>query len=194
MRAHNSPILTWSLMAAMSQVKYMEQEPRITRCCEQTQTKKLPTQARKCPHTRINGDVHQAGKQIDNVIAFTYYQSATDPPTYSTTQNTQHPKRTTIWHLGTLDHPTSNKTTATFPDMTVQITNNNRFRLPTNTTNNPKAIAIPTNPPNPPDTTSFPYAFSSSHFSPSFLQFTLVHNIPPPKLDHLHFWGCHDLR
>ena len=89
-------------------------------------------------------------------IAFTYYQSATDPPTYSTTQNTQHPKRTTTWHLGTLDHSNSNKTTATFPHMTVQITNHNRFRPPTNTTNNPKAIAIPINPPSPPDTTCFP--------------------------------------
>ena len=78
--------------------------------------------------------------------------------------------------------------------MTVQITNNNRFRLPSNTTNNPKAISFPTKPPNPPDTTSFPYAFSDSHFSPLLLQFTLVQNIPPPKLDHLHYWGCHDLR
>ena len=107
-------------------------------------------------------------------IVFTYYQSTTDPPTYCLTQNSQHPKRTTIWHLGTLDHPNQHKTTA-FPDMTVKITNNNRFRLPTNTTNNPKDTSFPTKPPNPPDTTSFPYAFSNSHFSPSFLQFTRVH-------------------
>ena len=127
-------------------------------------------------------------------IAFTYYQSTTDPPTYSLTQNTQHPKRTTIWHLGTLDHPNQHKTTATFPNMTVQITNSNRFRLPTNTTKNPKAISFPTKPPNPPDTTSFPYAFSNSHFSPLLVQFTLVQNIPPPKLDNLHYWGCHHLR
>ena len=78
--------------------------------------------------------------------------------------------------------------------MTVQIADNKRFRLPTNTTNNCKAMSFPTKRPNPPDTTSFPYAFSNSHFSPSLLQFTLVHNIPPPKLDHLHYWGCHDLR
>ena len=119
-------------------------------------------------------------------IAFTYYQSTTDPPTYSTTHNSHHPKKTTIWHLGTLDHPNQHKTTATFPDMNVQITNNNRFRFLTNTTNNPTAISIRIKPPNPPDT-SFPYAFSNSHYNPSFLQFTLVHNIPPTKLDHLHY-------
>ena len=82
-------------------------------------------------------------------IVFTYYQSTTDPPTYCRTQNSQHPKRTTIWHLGTLDHPNQHKTTA-FPDMTVKITNNNRFRLPTNTTNNPKDTSFPTKPPNSP--------------------------------------------
>ena len=31
-------------------------------------------------------------------IAFTYYQSTTDPPNYSLTQNNQHPTRTRIWH------------------------------------------------------------------------------------------------
>ena len=127
-------------------------------------------------------------------IAFTFYQSTTDPLTYSLTQITQHPKRTTTWHFGTLDHPNQHKNTATFPDMTVQITNNNRFHLPTSTTNNPKAILFPTKPPNPRYTTSFPYAFSNSHFNPLLLQFSLVHNIPPPNLDHLHYWGCHNLR
>ena len=140
------------------------------------------------------GLLHQLPAHTPAEIAFTYYQSTTDSPTYFVTQSTQHPKRTTIWHLGTLDHPKQHKTTATFPDMTVQITNNNRFRLPTQTTNNPKAVSFPTKPPNPPDTTSFPYAFSNFLFIPLFLQFTLMHNIPPQKLDHLHYWGCHDLR
>ena len=53
---------------------------------------------------------------------------------------------------------------------------------------------VNTTPSNPPNTTSFPYPFSNYHFSPSFLQFTLVHNFPPPKLDNLHFWGSQDLR
>ena len=168
-------------------------EPNLLQHMTASSAKFLGYHCHKIPN--INPSLlNQLPAHTPTEIAFTYYQSATDPPTYSTTQNTQHPKGTIIWHLGTLDHPNSYKTTATFPDMTVQITNNNRFRLPTNTTNNPRAIAIPTNPPNPPDTTSFPYAFSSSHFSPSFVQFTLVHNIPPPKLDHLHFLGCHDLR
>ena len=130
--------------------------------------------------------LHQLPAHTPTEIAFTYYQSTTDPPTYSLTQNTQHPKRTTIVHLGTLDHPNQHKTTAEFPDMTVQITNNNRFRLPTSTTNNLQAISFPTKPPNPPDTTSFPYVFSNSLFNPLLLQLPLVHNIPPPKLDHLH--------
>ena len=138
--------------------------------------------------------LHQLPAHTPTVIALTYFHSTTDPPTYSLTQNTGHPKRTTIWHSGTLDHPNQHKTTAAFPDMTVQITNNNRFLLPSNTTNSPKAISFPTKPPNPPDTTSFPYAFSKSHFNTLLLQFTLVHNIPPPKLDHLYYWGCHDLR
>ena len=137
---------------------------------------------------------HQLPAHTSTEIASTYYQSTTHPPAYSLTQINQHPKRNTIWHLGTLDHPTQHKATATFPDMTVKITNNNRFRLPTNTTNGPKAIYFPTKPPNPPDTTSFPYAFSNSHFNPLRLQFTLVHNVPPPKLDHLHYWRCRDLR
>ena len=138
--------------------------------------------------------LHQLQARTPTEIGFTFYQSTTDPPTYSLTQNTQHPKRTTMWHLGALDHPNQQKMTATFPDMTVQITNNNRFCLPTNTSNNPKAISYPTKPPNPPDATSFPYTFNNTHFNPLLLQFTLVHNIPPPKLDHLHYWRCQDLR
>ena len=123
--------------------------------------------------------LHQLPTHSPTEIAFNYYQSTTDPPTYSLTQNAQHPKGTTIWHSGTLDHPNQHKTTATFPDMTVQITDNNRFSLPTDTTNNPKALSFATKPPNPRDTSSFPYAFSNSQFNPLILQFTLVHNVPP---------------
>ena len=96
--------------------------------------------------------------------------------------------------LGTLDHLNQHETTATFLDMTAQITNNNRFRFPTNTTDTSNAISFPIKPPNPPDTTSFPYTFTNSLFNPTFLQFTLDLNIPPPNPDHLHDWGCHDLR
>ena len=108
------------------------------------------------------------------------------PPTKSLTQNTQHPRRTTILHLGTLDHPNRHNTTATFPDMTVQITNN--------TTKNPSSY------PSLPNLqilqALLPFLMLSAILIllQSFLQFTLVHNIPPAKLDHLHFLGCHDLR
>ena len=57
--------------------------------------------------------LHQLPIHTPTEKAFTYYQSTTDLPTYSLTQNNQHPKRTTIWHLGTLDHPDPHKTTAT---------------------------------------------------------------------------------
>ena len=39
----------------------------------------------------------------------------------------------------------------------------------------------------------FLYESSNSHFHPHFLQFTLVHNVAPPKGEHLHYWGCHNL-
>ena len=51
-------------------------------------------------------------------IAFTYYQSTTDTPTYSLTQSSQHHGKATIWHLGTRDHPIQHKTTAMFADKT----------------------------------------------------------------------------
>ena len=135
--------------------------------------------------------LNQTPAHTPTEIAFFDYHSTTDLFTYSFTQNSQHPKRITIWHLGTVDHLNQHKSTATFPDMTAQITNNNGFRLPTNTIN---AISFFIKPPSPPDTTSFPNIFTNSFFNPIFFQFIFDLNIPPPNPHHLHYWCYHDFK
>ena len=53
--------------------------------------------------------LHQLPAHTPKEIAFTYYQSTTDPPTCSLTQITpSSPKEPQFWHLGTLDHPAQN--------------------------------------------------------------------------------------
>ena len=62
-------------------------------------------------------------------VAFIYYQSNSNPPTYSTTKNTTHTTKTTLWFQGTVDHPLPQKTTVTFPDMSTILTPNHQFRF-----------------------------------------------------------------
>ena len=49
-------------------------------------------------------------------VASNYYQSNSNPPTYSITKKTTHTTKTSLWFQGTIDHPLPQKTTVTFPD------------------------------------------------------------------------------
>ena len=124
-------------------------------------------------------------------VAFLYYQSNSHPPTYSITNNTTHTTKTTQWFRGTVDHPTPQKTTVTFPDMSTILTPNHQFRfltLPTSqdTSKPTKSLSIP-------DTANFPFPLTDTTTTQNFIQFTLKNNLPPPNPQHLHYWGCHDL-
>ena len=124
-------------------------------------------------------------------IAFIYYQSNSNPPTYSTTKNTTHTTKETLWFQGTADNPLPQKTTVTFPDMSTILIPNHQFRFLTLPTS--QDISKSTKPLSLPDTTNFPLSFTGSTITQNFIQFTLKNNLSPPNLQHLHYWGCHDL-
>ena len=124
-------------------------------------------------------------------VAFLYYQSNSQPPTYSITKNATHTTKTTQWFRGTVDHPTPQKTTVTFPDMSTILTPNHQFRFLTLPTS--QDISKPTKSLSIPDTANFPFPFTSTTTTQNFLQFTLKNNLSPPNPQHLHYWGCHDL-
>ena len=124
-------------------------------------------------------------------VAFIYYQSNSDPLTYSITKNTTHTTKTTLWFRGTVDHPMPQKTTVTFPDMSTILTPNHQFRFLTLPTS--QDISKPTKSLSLPDTTNFPFSFTGTTSTQHFIQLTLKNNLSPPNPQHLHYWGCHDL-
>ena len=124
-------------------------------------------------------------------VAFIYYQSNSNPPTYSTTKKTTHTTKTTLWFQGTVDQPLLQKATVTFPDISTILTPKHRFRFLTPPTS--QAISKSTKPLSLPDTTNFPLSFTGTTTTQNFIQFALNNNLPPPNLQHLHYWGCHDL-
>ena len=122
---------------------------------------------------------------------FIYYQSNSNPPTYSTTKNTTHTTKTTLWFQGTVDHPLPQKNTVTFPDMSTILTPNHQFHfllLPKS-----QDISKSTKPLSLPDTTNFPFSLAGTTTTQNVIQFTLKNNLSPPNLQHSHYWGCHDL-
>ena len=124
-------------------------------------------------------------------VAFIYYQSNSNPPAYSTTKNTTHTTRTPLWFQGTVNHPLPQKTTVTFPDMSTILTPNHQFcflTLPTS-----QDISKSTKPLSLPDTTNFPFSFTGTRTTQNFIQVTLKNKLSLQKIQHLHFWGCHDL-
>ena len=124
-------------------------------------------------------------------VAFLYYQSNSHPPTYSITKNATHTTKTTQWFRGTVDHPTPQKTTVTFPDMSTILTPDHQFRFLTLPTS--QDISKPTKSLSIPDTANFPYPFTSTTTTQNFIQLTLKNNFSPPNPQHLHYSGCHDL-
>ena len=102
-----------------------------------------------------------------------------------------HTTKTTQSFRGTVDHPTPQKTTVTFPDMSTILTPNHQFRFLTLPTS--QDISKPTKSLSIPDTANFPFPFTSTTTTQNFIQFTLKKNLPPPNPQHLHYWGCHDL-
>ena len=124
-------------------------------------------------------------------VAFLYYQSNSHQPTYSITKNATHTTKTTQWFRGTVDHPTPQKTTVTFPDMSTILTPNHQFRFLTLPTS--QDIFKPTKSLSIPDTANFPFPFTSTTTTQNVIQITLKNNLPPPNPQHLHYWGCHDL-
>ena len=124
-------------------------------------------------------------------VAFIYYQSNSSPPTYSTTKSTTHTTKATLWFQGTVDHPLPQKTTVTFPDMSTILTPNHQFRFLTLPTS--QGISKSTKPLSLPETTNFPSSFTGTTTTQNFIQFTLKNNPPPRNLQHLHYWGRHDL-
>ena len=124
-------------------------------------------------------------------VAFIYYQSNSDPPTYSTTKNTTHTTKTTLWFQGTVHQPLLQKTTVTFPDMSTILTPNHQFRFLTLPTS--QDISKSTKPLSLPDTTNFPFSFTGTTTTQNLIQCSLKNNVSPPNHQHLHYWGCHDL-
>ena len=112
-------------------------------------------------------------------VAFIYYQSNSDPPTYSTTKNTTHTTKTTLWFQGTVDHPMPQKTTVTFPDMSTILTPNHQFRFLTLPTS--QDISKSTKPLSLPDTTNFPFSFTGTTTTQPFIRFTLKNNLSAQK-------------
>ena len=124
-------------------------------------------------------------------VAFIYYQSNSNPPTYCTTKNTTHTTKRTLWFQGTVDHPLPQKTTVAFHDMSTILTPNRQFRFLTLPTY--QDISKSTKPLSLPDMTNFPFPLTSTQTTQKFIQFTLKNNLSSPKFQHLHYWGCHDL-
>ena len=124
-------------------------------------------------------------------VAFNYYQSNSNQPTYFITKNTNHTTKTTLWFQGTVDHPLPQKTTVTFRDMSTILTPNHQFRFLTLPTS--QDISKSTKPLSLPDTTNFLFSFTGTKTTQNFIQRTLKDNISSPKFQHLHYWGCHDL-
>ena len=112
-------------------------------------------------------------------VAFIYYQSNSDPPTYSITKNTTHTTKTTLWFRGTVDDLMPQKTTVTFPDMSTILTPNHQFRFLTLPTS--QDISKPTKSLSLPDTTNFPFSLTGITTTQNFIQFTLKNNLSPPK-------------
>ena len=112
-------------------------------------------------------------------VAFIYYQSNSDPPTYSTTKNTTHTTKTTLWFQCTVHHPLPQKTTVTFPDMSTILTPNHQFRFLTLPTS--QDISKSVKPLSLPDTINFPFSFGGTTTTQNFIQFTLKNNLSPPN-------------
>ena len=124
-------------------------------------------------------------------VAFNYHQSNSNPPTYSITKNTTHTTKTTLWFQGTVDHPLPQKTRVTFPDKSTILTPNHHFRFLTLPTSQDISKSI--QPLSLPDTTNFPFSFTGTETTQSFIRLTLKKKSLFPKISTLHYWGCHDL-
>ena len=70
-------------------------------------------------------------------------------------------------------------------------TPNHQFRFLTLPTS--QDISKSTKPLSLPDTTNFPFSFTSTKTTQNIIQFTLKNNLSCPNFQHLHYWGCHDL-
>ena len=75
--------------------------------------------------------------------------------------------------------------------MSTILTPNHQFRFLTLPTSQDNSTS--TKPPSLPDTTNFPFSFTGTKTTQHFIQCTLTNNLPSPKFQHLHYWGCYDL-
>ena len=144
---HNGPKKTKD--AVISALLTSSQDPNLLQYMTASSANFLDYHCHNIPHVQPC-PVNQITTQYPTGEALIYYQSTAEPPTSSTTQNSQYPKGTAIWHLSILHHPNQQKSTVTVRDMIAQMTSNNRFHLLTNTTMASNAISFPIQPPNPP--------------------------------------------
>ena len=121
-------------------------------------------------------------------VQFECFLSTTTPTSYSYTRTKTHPTLSQRWATGTIIKQNPTSTDVDFGDAIMALKSHHRFKVPSQKTLDPSPFS--TIPLSSTHSTPFPYPFSSTRSTRTYIQFDLKDVIPPSGT--LDFWGCHD--
>ena len=123
-------------------------------------------------------------------VQFECFLSTTAPTSYSYTRTKTHPTPSQRWATGTIIKQNPTSTGVDFGDAIMTLKLHHRFKVPSHKTLDPSPFS--TIPLSSTHSTPFPYPFSSTRSTRTYIQFDLRDVIPLPPSGTLDYWGCHD--